>query len=273
VTHSDETRRVADAGPPVVRRLRDVLYWIDGDSAYVLASDSNAGIGERPDDALRQPPTETGYSAAKVALMEVLATGATPFVLTNALGGPRDQYGEQLIAGIQMAIDEVDAEVVLTGSDETNVQTRQTAVGVTVVGRALVASLRLGETRTGDVVVCVGVPKDGLVVPYAEGDRDIANLRDLQNVAGLPSVSEILPVGSRGVAYEAALLAGGAGGSVRLAAASSFDPAASAGSSTCFLVSLPPDRVGDVAAVVRPPVVVVGEIVGSAGSLAPLREV
>lgn len=274
MTHSDETRRrAADAEPPVVRRLRDVLYWIDGDSAYVLASDSNAGIGERPDDALRQPPTETGYSAAKVALMEVLATGATPFVLTNALGGPRDEYGEQVIAGIQMAIDEVDADVVLTGSDETNVPTRQTAVGVTVVGRALVASLRLGRARTGDVVVCVGAPKDGLVVPYAEGDRDVANLRDLQNVAGLASVSEILPVGSRGVAYEAALLARGAGGSVRLAAATSIDPTASAGSSTCFLVSLHPDRVGDVAAVVRPPVVVVGDIVESAASPAPLREV
>jgi len=264
MTRSDNrSRKAIQPGPPVVRRFRDLLCWVDGDNAYVVASDSNAGIGERPNDVLRQPPTETGYSAAKVALMEVLATGAVPFLLANALGGPRDDYGKQVIAGIQAAIDELDAEVLLTGSDETNVPTRQTSVGVTVVGRTSVGALRLGGARVGDVVVCVGVPKDGLVVPYAEGDRDIANLRDLQSVAGLDSVSEILPVGSRGVAYEAALLADGAAGSFRPAASSSIDHGASAGSSTCFLVALPSNRVSDVAAVVRPQAVVVGEIVRS----------
>lgn len=242
-----------------VARFRDILHWTDGASAYVLACDSNAGIGERPNDALRQPPHETGYSAAKVPLMEVLATGATPFVVTNALGGPRDDYGRQILAGIQAALDELDTPVTLTGSDETNVPTQQTAVGVTVVGRAPTAALRLGGTRLGDVVACVGLPKDGLLIPYTEGEDDIANLRDMQNAARVDGVHEILPVGSRGVAYEAQQLAAGAGASVGLRD-TPMDLDASAGSSTCFLVALPAGQVGALGAAVRPPVTVVGEI-------------
>jgi hypothetical protein len=223
----------------VVHRFRDVLYWVDGTTAYVLACDSNAGIGQRPHDALRQPAAETGYSAAKVALMEVLAVGAKPLVLTNALGGPLDDYGQQVLAGINAAVDEIDADVTITGSDETNVPTLQTAVGVTVVGRAQEGSLRLGGTEVGD--------------------EDIANLTDVQSASRVDAVHEILPVGSRGVAYEAAKLADGVNGTVRFST-SPIDLYASAGSSTCFLVAVAPAAVEALAPVVRPPVTVIGHI-------------
>jgi hypothetical protein len=251
---------VAGVDGLTVRCFRDIVYWMDAANAYVLACDSNAGIGGRPHDALQQPPTETGYSAAKVALMEVLAVGATPFVLTNALGGPRDDYGQQIIAGIESAIDEVDADITLTGSDETNVPTRQTSVGITVIGRAPVQALRLGGARLGDVVVCIGLPKDGLLVPYTEGDVDIANLRDVHAVNRSSAAHEVLPVGSRGVAYEANKLAADAHGDIRFRE-SRIDLAASAGSSTCFLVAAAPDEVAALAPAVRPPLTVIGEIV------------
>ena len=247
---------------PSVRRFRDVLHWTDGASAYVLACDSNAGIGQRPHDALSQSPVETGYSAAKVPLMEVVALGAMPFVLTNALGGPRDDYGLKVLEGIRLALDEIHAEVTLTGSDETNVPTHQTAVGVTVIGRAPATGLRLSGTKIGDVIACVGVPKDGLLVPYTEGDADIANLHDLQHAVQVEGVHELLPVGSRGVTYEARQLAAGAQAAVRFLE-SPIDVSASAGSSTCFLVSLPAGQVAALRAVVRPDVAVVGDIVHS----------
>jgi hypothetical protein len=247
-------------GGRTVHRFRDVLYWVDGASAYVLACDSNAGIGGRPNDVLHQSPSETGYSAAKVPLMEVLAIRATPFVLSNALGGPRDDYGQLILAGIRRAIEEVDAHVVLTGSDETNIPTGQTAVGVTVIGHAPAKELRLSGTKAGDVVACVGRPKDGVVVPYTEGEDDIADLRDVQNASRLDCVHELVPVGSRGVGYEARQLATGANAAVQFRE-STIDVAASAGSSTCFLVALPSEHVAALASVVRPSVTVVGEIV------------
>jgi hypothetical protein len=244
-----------------VRRFRDVLYWIDGDNAYVLACDSNAGIGQRSNDSLKKSPDEVGYSSAKVPLMEVLATGARPFVLTNAMGGPRDEYGRQLLAGIDAAIREVDAEIALSGSDETNVPTHQTSVGVTVVGRAPLTELRLGRAQPGDTVLVVGLPKDGLLVPYREGDSDIANLHDLQATARLSCVHELLPVGSRGVGHEARELAVGAGTTVRFREDVAIDLAASAGSSTCFLVALPPGHAAELGALVRPPVNEIADLV------------
>lgn len=259
---SNEVDVAMMTGGITVHRFRDILYWIDGASAYVLACDSNAGIGERPNDALHQSPTETGYSAAKVPLMEVLAVGATPFVLSNALGGPRDDYGEQVLTGIRQAIEEVDADMTLTGSDETNVATQQTAVGVTVIGHTPASALRLSGTEAGDVVVCVGVPKDGMTVPYTEGEDEIANLRDVQRASRLDGAHELLPVGSRGIAYEAQQLAAGAKCTVRFRA-SPINLGASAGSSTCFLVALPPEHIAALDAVVRPPVTVIGEIVAN----------
>jgi hypothetical protein len=261
VSLSNGVAAPAPAGHPQVRRFRDVLYWYDGDNVYVLACDSNAGIGQRPGDSLNQPPAETGYSAAKVPLMEVLATGAIPFVVTNGLGGPRDEYGQQVLDGIGTAIAEVDADVVLTGSDETNVPTEQTAVGVTVIGRTTRSALRFGAARPGDAIVVVGSPKDGLLIPYTEGDSDIVDLRDLQAVGRLDHVHEMLPVGSRGIGYEAQQLAAGARATVRFRDDVALDLASSAGSSTCFLVALLLDHVADLAAVVRPPVTVVADIV------------
>jgi hypothetical protein len=247
-------------GRPHIIRLRDLLYWIDGETAYVLACDSNAGIGRRPADRLDKSPVEVGYSAAKVPLMEILASGATPFLLTDALGGPLDEYGRQVLAGIEAALAEIDADVTLTGSDETNIPTRQTALGVTVLGRTHRSVLRLGTTEPGDAVVAVGRPKDGLLVAYSEGEPEIAGLRDLQAAARLAGVHELLPVGSHGIAYEAGQLAAGIGGRLDLVEPAPLDLTASAGASTCFLVALPPSHVPDLQAALRPPVAEIGRV-------------
>lgn len=250
------------ANPPIgrVTRFRDLLYWRDPDYTYVLACDANAGIGQRPHDALEQTPFDTGFSAAKVPLMEVLASGATPLAVTNTLGGPRDAYGTRIISGIGAAIAEVDADITLTGSDETNVVTTQTSVGVTVVGRAAHNAIRLGTAQPGDVLVAVGVPKDGVVVPYTEGAPEIARVRDVQQAARLDFVHELLPVGSRGIRYEAAQLARGSRTRLQMHSPLDIDVTLSAGASTCFLVALPPQRIADLAGVLRPPVTELGHL-------------
>jgi hypothetical protein len=247
---------------PSVSRCRDLLYWADGNWVYVLATDSNAGIGGRPGDTLVKDPVEVGYSAAKVPLMEVVATGAVPFLLSNALGGPLDGYGQLILVGIRSALGEIDGPVSVTGSDETNIPTRQTAVGVTVLGRARRSALRIGASRPGDVIVAVGLPKDGLDHPYAEGDPDVARLADLQAAARLAFVHELLPVGSRGLRHEALQLAAGIGGRLRLNDPPSLDLAASAGASTCFLASLAASSVPELRAATHLPVYEIGRIAG-----------
>jgi hypothetical protein len=240
------------------RQVRDLAVWSgDGDTVFVAACDVNAGVGERPGDCLRLQPEEAGFSAAKVALMEVLAAGAEPFLVIDALCGPLDEYGRRVVDGVRRAMRDADANALLLGSDETNMTTVQTGVGVTVVGSSSASRLLLGRSRPGAVVVCAGVPRDGLSAPYAEGDGDVAGPRDVLDLRDCDLCQELLPVGSRGVAHEVRELARVAGLRAALVAEPAFDLRVSAGASTCVLASAAVDDLPALRAVTRLPITVV----------------
>jgi hypothetical protein len=244
---------------PTVRQVRDLSLWQSGEVVHVVACDANASVGELSADFLRRPPEEAGYNATKVPLMEVLATGAKPFLVVNTLCGPLDEYGSRVVGGVRTALAEVGSDAALTGSDETNMTTTQTGVGVTVLGAVAAADLRVGTSRAGDVVVCVGTPKDGVVVPYREGDADIAGPRHVVAALGV-GVRELLPVGSKGVGYEVGQLATTAGLVAEPLAAPGLDPVVSAGASTCFLATLPAEAVPALRTAVALPVVAVATL-------------
>jgi hypothetical protein len=244
---------------PAARQVRDLSLWQVGEVVHVVACDANASVGELPADFLQRPPEEAGYNATKVPLMEVLATGARPLLVVNTLCGPLDEYGSRVVDGVRRALAEVGSDAALTGSDETNMTTTQTGVGVTVIGAVAAAELRVGASRAGDVVVCVGTPKDGVVVPYREGDADIAAPRHVVAALGA-GVRELLPVGSKGVAYELGQLSATAGLVAEPLATPGLDPAVSAGASTCFLASLPVDALPALRSAVSVPVVAVATL-------------
>ena len=222
------------------------MLWDDAaEGTYVVACDANAGVGLRPADHLRRPPEEAGYNAAKVALMEIIAAGAAPFLLVNTLCSPLDTYGQRVVDGIRRALGHAgQPDVPVTGSDESNMTTSWTGLGVTVVGHAPPGRLMVGRARPGDLVLCLGMPRDGLLRPYREGDPDIAGLTDVVSVAQTGLCHELLPVGSRGVGFEAGQLAtqAGLGLTLTVSPTSKLRLDESAGASTCFLVACPPDR-------------------------------
>jgi AIR synthase related protein, N-terminal domain len=223
-----------------VRRVRDLLILQQGSMALVVACDSNASIGSKPADHLQQDPAITGYSAAKVPLMEVIAAGAVPLILVDNLCCEMEPTGRRILEGVAEAVAESNAGMVVTGSDETNMPTVQTGVGITVIGVARSAELRLGTARAGDAVACIGTPKNGTSVPYREGDPEIASPAALGAVSRSGLVSELLPVGSRGVRYEVEQLASTAGHVVAFDESPGIDVELSAGSSTCFLAAVAP---------------------------------
>jgi AIR synthase related protein, N-terminal domain len=222
-----------------VWRVRDLCIFQAAELSLVLACDSNASIGSKPNDFLQKDPEEVGYSAAKVPLMEVLAAGAAPFVVVDNLCCELDPYGRALLAGVKRAVEEAGEGIAVTGSDETNMPTVQTGLGVTVLGVARRGELLLGQAQRGDAVVCVGVPKDGAAVPYQEGDPDIASVRHVRAALASQLAHELLPVGSRGVAHEAGELARTVGLASHLIS-SAVDMEISAGAGTCFLAAVPP---------------------------------
>ena len=250
--------------PPNLRRFRDLtLVSLIGDLQLVIACDSNASIGEKPSDGLKKPYSEVGISALKVPMMEVLAAGAEPLLIINALCMEMEPSGRRFIETMEKELVRCgyDPSMMLTGSTEDNVTTVQSGIGLTVIGLVAEEKLKLGSTKRGDVVLCVGNPKGGVEIPYAEGDADIASISTVQSLNELSSVHEILPVGSKGVIFEANELANMAGCEFRLL----DDPPEinlnrSAGASTAVLVSAAATHIDDISSAVSVPVYLIGTI-------------
>jgi len=253
------------AAPPNLRRFRDLaLVSLLGDLHLVIACDSNASIGEKPNDGLAKPYAEVGISVLKVPMMEVLAAGAVPLLIINALCMEMNPSGCKFIETMSGELIRCgfDPNMMLTGSTEDNVLTLQSGIGITVIGMASEEKLRLGQTQLNDVVLCAGNPKGGVTIPYAEGEPDIASISTVQSLNEVSSIHEILPVGSKGVVYEANELAKTAGFDFCL----TDDPPAinlyqSAGASTAVLVAVSASQVSSIANAVSVPVYEIGTIV------------
>jgi selenophosphate synthetase-related protein len=249
---------------PKLRRVRDLhLFPLIGGLHLVIACDSNASIGEKPNDALPKSYAEVGISALKVAMMEVIATGAVPLLVINALCMEMDPSGRKFIEAMSGELIRCgyDPEMMLTGSTEDNALTLQSGIGVTVIGLVAEEKLRLGQTLAGDVVLCAGNPKSGVRIPYTEFDADIASISTVQALNEVVEVHEILPVGSKGVLYEAHELARTAGCEFRLEdKPPAIDLLDSAGTSTGVLVSTSREHIARVRNAVSVPVYVIGTV-------------
>ena len=233
-------------------------------SLLIVACDSLGGIGPKPQDTVQVPGYIVGRFSARVPLMEVMASGARPQVLVNTLCVEMFPAGQEIITGIEDEIRSGNLDIpVVTGSTEENVETCQTGVGITVMGLLTPdRNLRLGSAAKGDLVICVGRPKVGCEVRLE--DKEIVNLPVLQSILELDYVDEILPVGSKGIAYEAKLLAQTAGLDLELSKVNTLgpplDPAKSAGPATCLLCSLPPDCLPQFRRDIDRPVAVIGRL-------------
>lgn len=206
----------------------------------VIACDSLGGIGPKAHDSVKAPADVVGQYTVRVPLMEVLACGASPFVVVNTLSVEMEPTGRGFIKGImeELKAAGLPADLVVTGSTEENVVTSQSGLGVTVIGRASTRELRLGRSQAGNLVVCMGEPKVG---PEVLDDTNKADSALVKKLLAVPSVRETLPVGSRGVLYEAELLAQCSGNRLVLATSPEIDLQKSAGPATCLLVSVEED--------------------------------
>ena len=225
-----------------VRPVRDLLI-VDGSPPLVIACDSVGGIGPRPADLVRVPADVVAHFAARVPLLEVLCSGARPVALINTLCHDMAE-ATVFIDTFRAVASEVGIRPeAVTGSTEENVPSPATGVGVTVIG-TLKGDLLTGGGRPGDVVICVGWPRSA---PHDEvfiGHPDIVPLSTVQALVATGAVHDALPVGSRGIGYEAGQLAGSAGcGLAWLAHPLPLD--ASGGPASCVLLACDPASVAD----------------------------
>lgn len=181
---------------------RDLTLTSIPGGTLVVACDSCAGAGEKAHDVLRVAPYYAGRFCARVPLMEVLAFGARVAAVNDALCCEMEPTGREILRGVgdELAAAGVEAAV-LSGSTEENFPTTTTGLGVTVVGY-VEGEARWTAGRPGDFVYCIGLPKMGAQV-VLEGDPEIVCYQDIRALRDRAAVGELIPVGSKGIRWEA----------------------------------------------------------------------
>jgi hypothetical protein len=244
------------------RRGDVAILKIPTGHAIVVGSTSTGAVGPKAMDKVKADGKTLGKFLARVALMDVAATGAYPILLSATLGVEKDPTGVEILAGIkrEASLLGLDTSQVLLENTEENFETVQTGVGLTVVGFANEEELRIGKTLPGDLLVAIGKPRVGGEVLVAEAKGEVADLRNVVWLSQKKYVHDIAPVGTYGVAYEARMMAYAVGRQLKLAEKAPLDLEKSAGPATVVLVTMDPAKYEDLAALVGKPTGVIGEV-------------
>ena len=207
---------------------RDVLLFdLEQGLTLVSAVDSCGGIGNLEHDALCVDPKVVGYFTARVTMLEIMAVGAKPsFVSLAVCSGPHT--AGPIIAGVKKAVGD---SLPLMISTEKNMPVTMTGIGVTVTGFCAKKELMVARAQPGDSLFCAGLPLVG-----QETLQDGAQLFDTGHLSDLLQnrhIHSLIPVGSMGLAAEAAILAAESGLAYTLDPACGVDLHKSAGPAAC----------------------------------------
>jgi len=211
--------------------VRDVqvVSWNQKEE-LVISADNSGGIGQKEDDQVSVPYDIVSYFSFRVAVMECMAAGGVPFsvILQNFCG---DDALDILLAGIYKGIEELELEreIGITGSTESNFSFRQSAIGLTVLGKRP-ADLKDTTIINGKMAI-IGSPLVGEeVILQQEKVVPLAVFSRLTKV----DKCRIQPVGSKGILYELGQLKGDLVQEEEVQC--SVDLLKSAGPATCFIV-------------------------------------
>ncbi len=230
--------------------------------AIVSGSTSSGAVGPKIMDKVKVEGHVLGRFLARVALMDVTATGAFPLLLSVTLGVEKEPTGNQIIEGISREARTIglDPNQVILANTEDNFETVQTGVGLTVVGFANEDELRIGKTVPGDIIVAIGKPKVGDEVILAESKGEIADLKNIMQLLQKKYIHDISPVGTFGIADEARMMAFGVGRQLKLFDIKELDLNKSAGPATVVLATIDKDKIEELKSLITKPVNIIGEI-------------
>jgi hypothetical protein len=220
-------------------KFRDLtVIDITPEKMMVTSCDSAGGIGSKEKDLVKVEPEIVGYYTTQVALMELIATGAKPVAIVNTLGVEMDDTGSRIIEGIKKAIEPLNMgnDLLITGSTEENIPVCQTSMGITIIGIIEKSKWRTISAEENDIVAAVGIPKVGNEL--ASDKSNVFSLEILLELLNSPYVKEVLPVGSKGIAYELGVMADTNGLKYDLFDDIKIDIYKSAGPATCGLIAI-----------------------------------
>ncbi|MBM7557135.1 AIR synthase related protein [Halanaerobacter jeridensis] len=237
---------------------RDIsIISLNTDQFLVIACDSLGGIGQKSQDEIKVTNKLVGKLTTRVALLEVLASGANPITVINTLSVELNPTGEEIITGIKEELKKLDMSNLLNGSSEENIATVQTGVGITVIGRVDRNRIKLFSSKPNDLVVSIGIPKVGKEV--LESQDEIVDLDLILKLLEVDYINEIIPVGSKGMLYEANLIADSNQLNLHLLD-TNLNLEQSAGPATVILLTLEERNLNRLKKIVNQPLNVIGRL-------------
>ncbi len=222
---------------------RDVeVVPLDDKRCLVTACDSLGAIGSKELDVVKVTNYIVGRFTTRVALLEVLSTGAVPKVITAAIANEPSPTGDEIIEGINDELKAADSvNIPLAISTEKNFPTKQTGLGITVVGVCENKNLRIATSQSGDLVYSLGKPKVGQEVNRWD-DPEIIQAKHVNKLLKTSGVHDIVIVGSQGIRKESELLATNVNTTLVLENSISVDIDKSGGPGTCLIFTLSPEK-------------------------------
>jgi hypothetical protein len=178
--------------------MRDVIFQrMSEEIELVISTDNSGGIGVKQRDIIHVPNEVVGYYTARVALMENMSVGGSPFslLLQNFTG---DIAWEGYKHGVKKALHELNLpSLPILGSSETNFSLLQSAFGLSVLGKV---SQKRTNTPWGANFAVIGSPLVGEEVIKQE--EQVLPLSLFHSLLSVDGIFEIVPIGSKGIQYE-----------------------------------------------------------------------
>ncbi|TDA39141.1 MAG: hypothetical protein DSO09_02670, partial [Candidatus Methanomethylicota archaeon] len=195
-------------------------------------------IGPKNGDILKVNGEILGKHMVRSALMEVLSVRAKPICISCGLCVEPEPTGESIIRGIKEEMIKVglNPNEDLVISTEKNFPTNQTGLGITAIGFASKKDLLIGKSKKNDLIISIGLPSVGKEV--LENRDNIVEIEDILTLLSMDFIHGIIPVGSKGILYEANILAKESNLKLKFFNDIKLDIRKSAGPSTVVLVTL-----------------------------------
>jgi hypothetical protein len=199
----------------------------------IIGTDNSGGIGTKEEDFVVAEDDLTAYFSARVALMEVMSAKGIPFsVLLHNFSG--DDRWEPYCKGIERALTEAGAvDIPVSGSSESNFPLRQSALGVTVLGKREISDADEPTLPQMGYAV-IGQPLVGNLL--LERMEKAAPLSLFSQCCQSPLIEDIIPVGSKGILEELKVISKNKE-LIGKHVSCSLDINISGGPSTCFIIN------------------------------------
>ena len=242
-----------------------IIMKLKNGQAIVLANTSSGGIGPKHEDEIKLDGKVFGRLMARTVIIKVLASGAQPIALIANLSVEFFPTGSRIFQGIREEALKIKTMDVLEGHTEENIKTKQTGIGITVLGIGSEKELKMGKSLKNDIIAAVGVPKVGYEVIDAinANARDIIMVEDVLKLSKMSYVHELIPVGHEGIKGGLKMMEHIGGYRIKMERGieEKVDIEKSAGPSTVILLTLEEENIERVKRIIKKPFRVWGRII------------